>query len=62
MIEKLPANYSSVLSMFYLSEMSCEEISEAMNFSVSNVKVMLHRSRNALRELILKKNLMKEVS
>ena len=62
MIEKLPANYSSVLSMFYLSEMSCEEISEAMNVSVSNVKVMLHRSRNALRDLILKKNLMKEVS
>lgn len=62
MLEKLPSNYSSVLNLFYLNEMSCEEISEVMNISVSNVKVMLHRSRNALRDLIIKKNLMRELS
>ena len=62
MLEKLPSNYSSVLNLFYLNEMSCEEISEVMNISVSNVKVMLHRSRNALRDLIIKKNLMREFS
>ena len=61
-LEKLPSNYSSVLNLFYLNEMSCEEISEVMNISVSNVKVMLHRSRNALRDLIIKKNLMRELS
>lgn len=61
LIEKLPLSYSSVLNLFYLNEMSCEEISEVMNISVSNVKVILYRSRNALRDLILKKNLLKEV-
>jgi len=61
-LEKLPPSYSSVLNLFYLNEMSCEEISEVMNVSVPNVKVMLHRSRNALRDLIIKNDLIKEVS
>ena len=42
--------------------MSCEEIGDVMNTSVANVKVMLHRSRNALRDLLIKKDLMREVS
>ena len=62
MLQKLPSNYSSVLSLFYLNEMSCEEIGDVMNTSVANVKVMLHRSRNALRDLLIKKDLMREVS
>lgn len=62
MLEKLPTNYSSVLNLFYLNEMSCEEISEVMNISTPNVKVMLHRSRNALRDLIIKNDLMRELS
>lgn len=61
MLEKLPVNYSSVLNMFYLNEMSCEEISEVMDISVPNVKVMLHRSRNALRDIMIKNDLLKEV-
>ncbi len=53
-IEKLPVNYASVINMFYLENMTCEEISEVMETSVSNVKVMLHRSRNVLKDLLLK--------
>lgn len=60
-LEKLPPNYSSVLNLFYLNEMTCDEISEVMNISIPNVKVMLHRSRNALRDLIIKNNLIREV-
>jgi RNA polymerase sigma factor (sigma-70 family) len=56
LIDQLPPNYSSVLTMFYLEEMSCEEISEVTNQTVSNVKVLLHRSRNALRDIVLKNN------
>jgi RNA polymerase sigma-70 factor (ECF subfamily) len=56
LIEKLPANYASVITMFYLEELSCEEISEVTNLSVSNVKVLLHRSRNALKDIVLKNN------
>jgi RNA polymerase sigma factor (sigma-70 family) len=56
LVNKLPPNYASVITMFYLEEMSCEEICEVTNRSVSNVKVLLHRSRNALKDIVLKNN------
>ncbi|MHB8338284.1 MAG: RNA polymerase sigma factor [Ignavibacteriaceae bacterium] len=61
MIEKLPPSYSAVINMFYLDNMSCEEISEIMQTSVSNVKVMLHRSRNLLRDILIKNNYAEEI-
>ena len=61
LVNKLPERYSVVINLFYLNEMSCEEISEVMNISVSNVKVMLYRSRNALKDLIVENNLVEEL-
>jgi RNA polymerase sigma-70 factor (ECF subfamily) len=60
-VEKLPANYSTIITMFYLDEMSCEEISETIGTSISNVKVLLYRSRNALRDLIEKNKYLEEI-
>ena len=60
-ISKLPERYSAIITMFYLNEMTIDEISEAMGLTVSNVKVMLHRSRNALRDLVLKTKLTEEL-
>lgn len=60
-ISKLPERYSAIITMFYLSEMSIEEISVVTGMSISNVKVMLHRSRNSLRDLILNSNLAEEL-
>jgi len=60
-IAKLPERYSAVITMFYLNEMTIDEISGVMGLTVSNVKVMLHRSRNALRDLILKNRLAEEI-
>jgi RNA polymerase sigma-70 factor (ECF subfamily) len=60
-ISKLPERYSAIITMFYLSEMSIEEISEVTGMSISNVKVMLHRSRNSLRDLVLKSKLTEEL-
>lgn len=60
-ISKLPERYSAIITMFYLNEMTIEEISEAMQLSVPNVKVMLYRSRNSLRDLILKTKLAEEL-
>lgn len=60
-IGKLPERYSAIITMFYLNEMSIEEISEVMQITVSNVKVILHRSRNALRDLVIKSKLAKEL-
>ncbi len=61
LIGKLPERYSAIITMFYLNEMSVDEISEVMGITVSNVKVMLHRSRNALRDLILNSRLAEEL-
>ena len=60
-IELLPPKYASVINLFYLEGMSCEEISEIMNSSVSNIKVILHRSRNALKDLLIAKDYVKEI-
>ena len=61
LVNQLPEKYSVIINLFYLDEMSCEEISNVMNISVSNVKVMLHRSRNAMKDMIIKKNLVEEL-
>jgi RNA polymerase sigma-70 factor (ECF subfamily) len=61
LVNRLPERHAAIISMFYLEEMSCEEISEVMKITVSNVKVMLHRSRNALKDLIMKDNLAEEL-
>jgi RNA polymerase sigma factor (sigma-70 family) len=60
-VDKLPSNYASVITMFYLEGMSCEEISKVMETSENNVKVMLHRSRTALRDMLIKNNYFKEI-
>lgn len=60
-IDKLPENYAAVINLFYLEEMSCEEISETMDISLSNVKVMLYRSRNQLKDIIVKNDYLKEL-
>jgi RNA polymerase sigma factor (sigma-70 family) len=61
LVNKLPEKHSSIISLFYLDEMSCEEISKTLDISLSNVKVMLHRSRNALKDIIIENNLVEEL-
>jgi RNA polymerase sigma factor (sigma-70 family) len=60
-ITKLPERYSAIITMFYINDMSIEEISEVMQITVSNVKVMLHRSRNSMRDLVLRSRLAEEL-
>jgi RNA polymerase sigma-70 factor (ECF subfamily) len=61
LVNKLPEKHSAIISLFYLDEMSCEEISKVLDISLSNVKVMLHRSRNALKDIIIKNDLVEEL-
>ena len=61
LVNQLPERFATVINLYYLNEMSCEEISKVLDISVSNVKVVLHRSRNALKDLIVKKDLVKEL-
>ena len=61
MINLLPKKYSTIITLFYLNELTCEEIAETMNITLSNVKVLLHRARNAMRDVIEKHNLTGEL-
>ena len=61
LVNKLPEKHSAIISLFYLEELSCEEISKVLDISLSNVKVMLHRSRNALKDIIIKNDLVEEL-
>lgn len=61
MIEQLPAKYSAVINFFYNDDLSCEEIGEVMGTSVSNVKVILHRARTALKDMMIKNKSTEEI-
>jgi RNA polymerase sigma factor (sigma-70 family) len=60
-VNELPPKNAAVISMFYFEEMSTEEIADILQISVSNVKVILYRSRNILKEIIERRNLYQEV-
>jgi len=61
MIDKLPIRGALVVILFYLDGMSLAEISQVMGISMVNTKVMLHRSRNSLRDLLIKYNYQEEI-
>jgi RNA polymerase sigma-70 factor (ECF subfamily) len=51
-IEKLPANYRTVLMLRDIEGLSSKETAEVLGISVGSVKVRLHRARQALREML----------
>ena len=61
MVDKLPVRGALVVILFYLDGMSLSEISQVMGTSLVNTKVLLHRSRNALKGLLLKHNYQEEI-
>lgn len=61
LIAGLPPKYSAALNLFYQEGFSYDEIADIMGIALSNVKIILHRSRKALKDVIIKKNLQKEL-
>jgi RNA polymerase sigma-70 factor (ECF subfamily) len=61
LVDQLPVRNSLVLILFYLDGFSLKDISEVLNLSLVNTKVLLHRSRNLLRELLLAHNYQEEL-
>lgn len=61
MIEKLPVRSALVVNLFYVDGLSLNEISQVMDLSLVNTKVILHRARNNLRELLLEHNYQEEL-
>jgi len=52
-IQELPIKYQTVITLFHIDGLSYNEISEILNLSIDNIKVILFRARKMLREKIL---------
>jgi RNA polymerase sigma-70 factor (ECF subfamily) len=51
-LSSLPARQAEVFCLRHLSDMSCQEIAEQLDLGQSNVRMLLHRARSKLRELL----------
>jgi len=60
-IDMLPVRNALILILYYIDGLKLNEISEILNISLVNAKVLLYRSRNILRDLILKHNFQEEL-
>jgi RNA polymerase sigma-70 factor, ECF subfamily len=54
-ISKLDLIYSSVLTLFYIQEFSCDEIVKITGMPLGTVKTRLSRGRNILSENVMKR-------
>ncbi|MCZ7601816.1 MAG: sigma-70 family RNA polymerase sigma factor [Melioribacteraceae bacterium] len=61
LVDHLPPRNALLLILFYIDDMSLKEISDILEISLVNTKVLLHRSRNILRDMLLKHNYQEEV-
>lgn len=52
-VTQLPEKYRKVIELRYYEELSYEEISQALNISLANVKIQLLRAKNMLSEIMV---------
>ena len=50
LLDKLPENEHTVITLHYLGGMPCKEISEFLGVTLNTIKSRLHRARNRLKE------------
>lgn len=53
LMERLPPQYRTVLTLFYLEQAKYEEIADIMGIPLGTVKTHIHRARLRLRDLLL---------
>jgi RNA polymerase sigma-70 factor (ECF subfamily) len=53
-LERLLPKYSLALRLFYLEELHLDEMVEITGWTISNTKVILHRARKKMKELLTK--------
>lgn len=61
LIGRLPAKTATAITLFYINECSVNETAKIMQVSEANIKVMLHRGRSALKEMIVNEQLEQEL-
>ncbi len=60
MLEQLDEVDRALMTLYYLEELSVQEVADAMALSVSNVKVRLMRARQQLKEKLRRQSFNKE--
>lgn len=58
LLDMIPPEDAGLIRMYYLEEMSMNELASHVGLSVSNVKVKIYRTRKQLAELIRRNNLL----
>jgi RNA polymerase sigma-70 factor (ECF subfamily) len=53
LIDRLPVNYRTALTLFYTNEARYDEIAEIMDIPIGTVKTYIRRARLRLRDLLL---------
>lgn len=54
-ISSIPEQYSLILNMFYINDLSHEEISDILKLPIGTVKNRIFRAKSKLKEIILKR-------
>lgn len=52
-LNKLPEKYSVILNLFFINDLSHEEISEMLNLPIGTVKNRIFRAKEKLKEILL---------
>jgi RNA polymerase sigma-70 factor (ECF subfamily) len=53
-VTKLPERYASIVTLYYLQEISYDEIAKIMNIPMGTLKTWMHRARNQLKQIVEK--------
>lgn len=53
-VTKLPERYATIVTLYYLDEISYEEIAETMSIPMGTLKTWMHRARHQLRKIVEK--------
>ncbi len=54
-IEKMPEHYKAILTLYYVQELSYEEMGEVLQLSPGTIKTHLFRGRSLLRSKVIQK-------
>jgi RNA polymerase sigma-70 factor (ECF subfamily) len=53
-VTRLPERYAMIVTLYYLQEVSYEEIAEIMDIPMGTLKTWMHRARHQLRKIVEK--------